>query len=130
MEKIEIAATPTTPRVVLDPDTGLFEISGKSLPENSYDFFQPLQEWLDLYAATPQDKSSLVFRLEYFNTSSTSHFLKLIKKMEKIHNGGKSAEVLWYHDHDDEDMKEAGEDFKLLVKLPIAIIATDMQSDH
>ncbi|MES2388981.1 MAG: SiaC family regulatory phosphoprotein, partial [Bacteroidota bacterium] len=35
---------------------------------------------------------------------------------------GSNALVTWYHDVDDEDMKEAGEDFRLLVKIPIEIV--------
>ena len=123
MEKLLIEATPTTPKVHLDPVEGYFEISGKSLPENTYDFFQPIQDWMDSYLTQPAVQSGLVFKLEYFNTSSTSHFLKLIKKMEKLHLAGNNAHVTWYHDMDDEDMKEAGEDFRLLVKIPIDIIA-------
>jgi len=125
MEKIVLLPTPTTPKVVFDAETGLLEISGKSLPENSIDFFQPLHTWLDSYIADPNEVTNLVFKLEYFNTSSTSHFLKIIKKVEKLFDMGKNAGVLWYYDYEDEDMKEAGEDFKMLVKLPIEIIGTD-----
>ncbi|MES2388982.1 MAG: DUF1987 domain-containing protein, partial [Bacteroidota bacterium] len=85
MEKFVIESTPTTPKVYFDPVEGFFEISGKSLPENTYDFFQPIQDWADLYITRPAPQTTLVFKLEYFNTSSTSHFLKLIKKMEKLH---------------------------------------------
>ena len=38
---------------------------------------------------------------------------------------GKNANVIWYYDYEDEDMKEAGEDFKMLVKLPVDIVGTD-----
>jgi hypothetical protein len=45
----------------------------------------------------------------------------MIKKFEKIHAAGKKVEVHWFYDEEDEDMKEAGEDFKILLKLPILI---------
>lgn len=130
MEKINLEATPTTPKVVFEPDEGYFEISGKSLPENSFDFYKPLLDWMDQYLENPKDKSSLVFKLEYFNTSSTGHFLRLIKKLEKIHAAGSDVSVQWYHDHEDEDMREAGEDFRLLVRMPIDIIATDLSEEN
>ena len=121
MENIEIQPTATTPRISFRPLEGYFEISGKSLPENSYDFFQPLLEYVEAYAEKPADATKLVFKLQYFNTSSTSHFLRMIKKFEKIHSAGKNVEVHWFYDEEDEDMKEAGEDFKVLLKLPILI---------
>jgi hypothetical protein len=42
MEKIEIRETPKTPSVLFDPEQGLFEIRGKSIPENSNGFYTPL----------------------------------------------------------------------------------------
>lgn len=127
MEKIEIEPTATTPRISFRPDDGYFEISGKSLPENSFEFYKPLLDYIEAYAEKPVGNTSLVFRLQYFNTSSTSHFLRMIKKFEKIHSDGNIAIVHWFYDQDDEDMKEAGEDFKVLSKLPIEIISADQE---
>jgi hypothetical protein len=50
----------------------------------------------------------------------------LIKKLEKIYTEGNNALVKWFYDTEDDDMKEAGEDFKMLAKLPIEIISTNM----
>jgi hypothetical protein len=50
----------------------------------------------------------------------------MIKKFEKIGADGKIAVVRWFYDEDDEDMKEAGEDFKVLSKLPIEIIGSQI----
>jgi hypothetical protein len=124
MERIEIEPTSTTPKISFLPQEGYFEISGKSLPENSFEFYKPLLDYMEAYAETPVPNTSLVFKLQYFNTSSTSHFLRMIKKFEKIGADGKIAVVRWFYDEDDEDMKEAGEDFKVLSKLPIEIIGS------
>ena len=110
MENIEIQPTATTPRISFRPEEGYFEISGKSLPENSYDFFQPLLEYVEAYTEKPGEATNLVFKLQYFNTSSTSHFLRMIKKFEKIHAAGKKVEVHWFYDEEDEDMKEESEE--------------------
>lgn len=127
MEKIEIEPTATTPKIIFRPAEGYFEISGKSLPENSFEFYKPLLDFIEAYAESPVENTSLVFKLQYFNTSSTSHFLRMIKKFEKIHSDGNNALVKWFYDHYDEDMKEAGEDFKILSKLPIEIISMDQE---
>ena len=123
MEKIEIDPTATTPKISFRPEQGYFEVSGKSLPENSFEFYKPLLDFMEVYTEHPVENTTLVFKLQYFNTSSTSHFLRMIKKFEKIHLNGLSAIVQWFYDQDDEDMKEAGEDFKVLSKLPIDIIS-------
>lgn len=126
MEKINLESTATTPQVVFDKEQGYFEITGKSLPENTFEFYKPLLEWMDEYVANPKSESTLVFKLEYFNTASTAHFLRLIKKLEKVYKDGQTVVVKWFHDEEDDDMREAGKDFQLLVKVPIEIIPTKM----
>lgn len=127
MEKIILEATPTTPQIILDP-AGRFEFGGKSLPENSFEFYRPILEWLDEFTKSYKGDFpvSLSFKLEYFNTSSTSHFLKVIKKIDSLFANGYDASVFWFHDPDDDDMREAGEDFRQLVRIPINIVAADI----
>jgi hypothetical protein len=127
MERIEIEPTSTTPRIIFRPDEGYFEVSGKSLPENSFEFYKPLLDFMEAYAEDPAPSTLLVFKLQYFNTSSTSHFLRMVKKFEKILEDGKDARVSWYHDFEDDDMRDAGEDFKVLSKLPIKIMGAHLE---
>jgi hypothetical protein len=46
MEKIFRSATENTPLVNFDPSQGLIEIKGRSIPENSIEFYKPLVEHL------------------------------------------------------------------------------------
>jgi hypothetical protein len=50
----------------------------------------------------------------------------MIKKFERITEDGGDAKVLWYYDFEDEDMKEAGEDFKVLSKLNVEILGASL----
>ena len=45
MEKFVIKETAKTPSINFDPEHGLFEIKGKSIPENSIEFYSPLLEF-------------------------------------------------------------------------------------
>jgi hypothetical protein len=49
MEPIIIEGTPKTPTVKFDASAGVFEIKGRSIPENSVEFYKPLVDWLDGY---------------------------------------------------------------------------------
>ena len=53
MEPIIIEGTPKTPTVKFDSTEGVFEIKGRSIPENSVEFYKPLVDWLDSYKETP-----------------------------------------------------------------------------
>lgn len=110
-----------TPTVVFDI-TGILEIKGKSIPENSLEFYRPVFEWLDIYSQSPAPKTELKISLEYFNTSSSKCLLDILRRLETINLSGKSAvKVLWFYDADDEDMMEAGEDYQALVKVPFEL---------
>ena len=49
MEVIKIKGTDDTPTVILDKENGIFEISGRSLPEDVTTFYEPILSWLDDY---------------------------------------------------------------------------------
>lgn len=127
MDNIEISGTSKTPDVTFNAQTGALEISGRSIPENSYQFYEPLLSWLDQYGDNPQASTLLTFRLDYFNTSSSMYILGILKKLEKIYLSGSKAEVKWYYDADDEDMLQTGEDLKQIVKLPIEMVEIDQE---
>jgi hypothetical protein len=122
MKPIIIEGTPKTPSVKFDSDEGVFEIKGRSIPENSVEFYKPLVDWLDSYKESPLTKTVVDIRLEYFNTSSSKCILDVFKKLESIHKAKNDVEVNWYYEEDDEDMLEAGEDYESIIRVPFKMI--------
>ncbi len=122
MEPIKIEGTPKTPTVRFDSSAGLFEIRGRSIPENSVEFYKPIVDWLDSYKENPLPKTIVNIRLEYFNTSSSKCILDVFKKLEAIHKAKNDVEVHWYYEEDDEDMLEAGEDYESIIRVPFKMI--------
>jgi len=122
MEPIIIEGTPKTPSIKFDVREGVFEIKGRSIPENSVEFYKPLNEWLDQYMQVPLDKTIVNIRLEYFNTSSSKCILDVFKRLESIHRAKHDVEINWFYEEDDEDMLEAGEDYDSIIKVPFKMI--------
>lgn len=122
MEPINIEGTPKTPTIRFDATAGVFEIKGRSIPENSVEFYKPLVDWLDSYKESPLPKTVVNIRLEYFNTSSSKCILDVFKKLETIHKAKNEVEVNWYYEEDDEDMLEAGEDYESIIRVPFKMI--------
>ena len=118
MENIIIESTPKTPAVRFDAANAVLEIKGRSIPENSVEFYRPMMEWLDKYAASPAGKTNVNIQLEYFNTSSSKCILDLFKKLETIHKKGNEVVINWCYEEDDEDMQEAGEDYQAIIQVP------------
>jgi hypothetical protein len=107
MERIVIEGTPKTPTISFDMVSGKLEIRGRSIPENSIEFYKPLVEHLEQYAGKPQ---------------SATNVLDVFKKLEAIHKGGSATIINWYYEQDDEDMLEAGEDYQAIISVPFKMI--------
>lgn len=122
MEPILIEGTPKTPSVKFDPEKGVIEIKGRSIPENSIEFYKPLVDWLEFYAKDPLKKTLVNVQLEYFNTSSSKCILDVFKKLEAIHKANNDVVINWYYEEDDEDMLEAGEDYESIIRVPFKMI--------
>jgi hypothetical protein len=122
MEPISIAGTPKTPTVSFDAAKGKVEIKGRSIPENSIEFYKPLVDWLEQYLSTPAALTEVNIQLEYFNTSSSKCILDVFKKLEAIYKSGNEVIIHWHYEEDDEDMLEAGEDYQSIIKVPFKMV--------
>ena len=122
MANINLEGTAKTPVVSFNDTTGLLELKGRSIPENSIEFYKPLIEWVDKYARDPKPSTTLHVQLEYFNTSSSKCILDLFKKLEGVRSSGNEVTVLWHYELDDEDMLEAGEDYQAIINIPFKMI--------
>ena len=119
MANLKIEGTEDTPLIDFNLDSGKFEISGRSLPEDAVSFYTPVLDWLDTYySGSPLSETLFDFKLEYFNTASSKLVLDLFMKIEEHTSQGNNTKVNWYYYEDDEDMQEAGEEFAELVEVP------------
>jgi hypothetical protein len=123
MDVIKILGTDDTPTVTLDAGNNIFEISGRSLPEDVAAFYNPIIEWMEKYNQAPLAKTIFSFKLVYFNTASSKMLLDILMKLEELHNAGKDVVVKWHFSEDDEDMKEAGEEYADIVDVPFEQIS-------
>lgn len=125
MKEIKIEGTAKTPSVHFQ-DSGQLHLKGRSIPENSIEFYKPLVDWLDEFGQGSVPKTDVHVQLEYFNTSSSKCILDLFKKLESIAKQGHDVTIKWYYEEDDEDMLEAGEDYQSIVSIPFEMIETEV----
>ena len=118
MENLNLDGTAKTPTVDFK-SSGELLIKGRSIPENSIEFYKPLIDWISVYSETPVESTDVNIQLEYFNTSSSKCILDVFKKLESLSDT--EVKVKWYYEEDDEDMKEAGENYQRIVSVPIEL---------
>ena len=103
-----------TPAIFLDPSRGVFKMRGRSSPENSVQFYEPI---INILANKINAESVDVrIKMEYFNTSSSKCIYDILKGIKRLKNKGKKVMVRWYYEADDEDMLEAGEDYSDFIR--------------
>lgn len=125
MDNLNLEGTAKTPSVKFDAENGVLELRGRSIPENSIEFYKPLNDWIDQYSGGPKENTIVDIKLEYFNTSSSKCILDLFKQLESLNDKATNVSVNWYFEEDDEDMEEAGEDYQAIINLPFKMIEVE-----
>ncbi len=120
MKKLYIKETLNSPKVLFDPSKKRYEISGKSFPENSKTFYEPVFEWLNSIDSTTE-KLQFSFMFDYISTSSVITIKQFLSKIKALCDKGANIEVFWYYDKTDTDIKDIGEEYKKLIGLNIQI---------
>lgn len=109
MRPLIIEETGYSPKVQFLPE-GQLSISGKSLPEDTAKFYEPLLAWVH---ECHIEKMSITIRLDYMNSSSAhqiSKFLMTVKDNPSV----KECLVEWYYEADDEDSLDFGKELEYL----------------
>lgn len=112
MKILKLDATKYTPEITLD-SSGTMEMKGKSYPENTFDFYAPVMQWLkEYFAGSPAEETLFNLEIIYFNSSSSKLFYDLFDMLEEEAEKGRKITVNWKYDPENENALEAGEDFQ------------------
>ncbi|GEO80462.1 biofilm regulation phosphoprotein SiaC [Pararhodospirillum oryzae] len=123
MNVFEIAQTQATPLIHADPEGGVITMRGDSYPENSFDLFQPLIEWVEAYLAEGDRPLRLDLELLYLNTSSIRALMDILEQLEDAHQAGRTVVACWTYDAANERVGELAEEFKEDCTFPFDIVA-------
>ncbi len=107
------------PIVLLNPKTGIFELKGRSLPEDADKFYNLIIDWLLKYVKNPSKETLFIFKLDYYNSASARKITDILLILSKIN---RKVSVKWYYEEDDDVMIENGQDFELITKIPFEFI--------
>jgi SiaC family regulatory phosphoprotein len=123
MNTYNIKGTEDSPAITLDRINGIYSFVGCSLPENVIKFYQPVFNWLEIFSIDPPPKITIDFNLEYFNTATSRILLDIMIRFKNICTEKTcDLKINWYYNNDDEETREAGEDFSDIIQLPFNYI--------
>jgi len=133
MRKLIIDQTSHSPKVILDPDKRIFEISGESRPPDVANFYDEILRWMDDYSVhllksnEMKDPVTFNFDFEYFNSSSAKYILDFCKQISSVRSKGENITVKWHYEDDDIDMLEVGREMSRMVKVPFEYIQKNVK---
>lgn len=111
---MKIEGTKESPTLEFDEVLGKLKIYGVSVGINPSEFWDEVIDMVKTYLENPKDLE-LDLNLEYFNTPSASKLFTLLRLIDtKMGENKRKFTVVW-HDDDDEDMRETGEDLSSMV---------------
>lgn len=123
MDNLSLTASSATPSVSFDAVGGVLALSGESYPENAFEFYKPLLNWVSRYLQDGTSAVTAEIALSYLNTSSIKSVMDLLDLLEAAHRGGRQVSVRWSYHKDNDRALEMIEEFKEEVTLPFFIVA-------
>lgn len=99
-------------------------MQGDSYPENSFEFFQPLIDWVEAYLGnSPAQPLQLALELAYLNTSSIRAMMDIFDLLETawMQNQTKVS-VRWSYDRANERVGDLAREFAEDWTFPFAVV--------
>ncbi|GAA0520985.1 biofilm regulation phosphoprotein SiaC [Pigmentiphaga sp. GD03639] len=125
MSNLTITGSQSTPAISGDWEAGVLTMAGDSYPENSFDLFNQVIDWVERFLAETRRPLSLELHLLYLNTSSVRAIMDVFDLLEDAHGRGHPVAVNWHYDRRNERVAELAEEFKEDCSFPFAILAHD-----
>lgn len=83
MEDLIIERTAKTPYIEFLALDKRLTLAGRSIPENSIQFYDQLLAWTNAFCSSKPGQVEVHVKLEYFNTSSSKCLMDLLKRIEQ-----------------------------------------------
>lgn len=115
-----IKGTGKTPEIDFLP--GKLKISGRSIPEDSIAFYQPILSWIEDYLKNPEQSTKVILRIEYINSGSNRFIYQMLKLLDESFLKGNVVSVSWLYEDDDDTIKGLGQDFMSLLQVPFKLV--------
>lgn len=123
MNNLNIPSTQSTPGIETDHAGGLVRMHGDSYPENSFEFFGPVIEWIETFLRDEKRPLKLELQLVYMNTSSVKAMMDIFDMLEEAHAADQNVSVAWYYDPRNERVLDLADEFREDCTFPFDIAA-------
>ena len=118
-----VEETKITPFISIEK--GKVMIKGRSIPEDSFEFYEPVIKACQDYVLNPAPNTEINIYLDYVNSGSKKFLTNILSVFEGSYLQGNNYNISWYYDIDDESIHDLGNDLKSIIKIPFQVILSD-----
>jgi len=118
---LDIPGSQSTPAIQSSWQAGRLTMQGDSYPENSYELFDQVVEWVRRFLDDEERPLHLSLGLVYLNTSSVKAMMDIFDLLEEAHGKGREVAVEWHYDARNERIAELADEFREDCSYPFAI---------
>lgn len=113
---LRIESTNELPEIFLDSYNSTLNFSGISKPENIFELFKTIMNWIEESKKDFKNEIICNFYFKYVNTSSKKMIFELLQELKKIAKEKEMPLVInWSHRKIDDDILEIGTEFEELI---------------
>lgn len=114
MAEINITPTKRTPEITLDETTNKLVFHGRSLPENTKQFYEQVKAKLNTYKPKKGASITIEVAFTYVSSSSLIALLSIFKQMKLHCDRGCTLKINWFYEQYDDDLLSIGHDMQQL----------------
>ncbi|WP_373181683.1 biofilm regulation phosphoprotein SiaC [Halomonas campaniensis] len=123
-QDLDIPGSQSTPAIQSSWQAGRLAMQGDSYPENSYELFDQVIDWVRRHLEEEARPLHLSLALVYLNTSSVKAMMDIFDLLEEAHGEGREVSVEWRYDPRNERIAELADEFREDCSYPFAITPT------
>ncbi|MGZ8216025.1 biofilm regulation phosphoprotein SiaC [Methylomagnum sp.] len=120
---LAIPGTQSTPEITANWEVGVLTMKGDSYPENTFEIFDQVINWVEKYLDSAQRPLSIELCLIYLNTSSIRAMIDILDLLEAAHGQGCEVGLKWLYDYRNHRVAELAEEFKEDYTFPFEILS-------
>jgi hypothetical protein len=124
LSKVEIPATDRSPEISMNALEGKVEIRGVSMTLPTQNLYEPVFYWFEKIKEQNPKEVSMHFELSFFNTYTSKVILNLMNKLLELEKLKCKTKIYWYHEENDQDLREAGEHYASIINIPFTFVST------
>lgn len=94
----------------------ILSLKGNLSDSNTFEIWNKLTNWLDLYSKQPKAKTTIHFQLNYINQKNIVELTHFLKEMYKV-SASSDLTIIWEYEDENDPLYALGEDIQWFSEL-------------